>query len=50
LSHVEGATYFILLIFSIELFLILAFMALDLLTFFFFFESVLIPMFFIIGI
>jgi NADH:ubiquinone oxidoreductase subunit 4 (subunit M) len=50
LSHVEGAAYFILCLFLIEFFLILAFTALDLLTFFFFFESVLIPMFFIIGI
>jgi len=38
--------YFILL----EVFLILSFSALDIITFFIFFESVLIPMFFIIGI
>jgi NADH-quinone oxidoreductase subunit M len=38
--------YFIML----EIFLILSFAALDIITFFVFFESILIPMFFIIGI
>jgi len=38
--------YFIIL----EIFLILSFSALDIITFFIFFESILIPMFFIIGI
>jgi NADH:ubiquinone oxidoreductase subunit 4 (subunit M) len=34
----------------LEIFLILSFSAIDLITFFIFFESILIPMFFIIGI
>jgi NADH:ubiquinone oxidoreductase subunit 4 (subunit M) len=42
----EFCLYFLLL----EIFLILAFTALDLMSFFIFFESILIPMFFIIGI
>lgn len=42
---VDYCFYFILL----ELFLILSFSSLDIITFFIFFESILIPMFFIIG-
>ena len=43
---VDYCFYFILL----ELFLILSFSSLDIITFFIFFESILIPMFLIIGI
>jgi len=42
----EYCIYFLLL----EIFLILSFAALDLISFFIFFESILIPMFFIVGI
>ena len=42
----EYCIYFLLL----EIFLILSFTALDLISFFVFFESILIPMFFIIGV
>ena len=39
-----------LVLLTVELFLIFSFTALDLITFFFFFEIILLPMFFLIGI
>jgi NADH:ubiquinone oxidoreductase subunit 4 (subunit M) len=49
LSYFESRFLFVL-IFSIEFFLIIAFLSLDLLTFYIFFESILIPMLLIIAI
>jgi proton-translocating NADH-quinone oxidoreductase chain M len=52
-SYKNGLIYvkdFCLYLIVLEIFLILSFSALDLIAFFIFFESILIPMFFIIGI
>jgi NADH:ubiquinone oxidoreductase subunit 4 (subunit M) len=52
-SYKQGLTKvkdYCLILITLELFLILSFSALDLIAFFFFFESILIPMFFLIGI
>ena len=45
--HIKDYCLYLLVL---EIFLLLAFSAVDLILFFFFFESILIPMFFIIGI
>jgi len=47
LLYVKDYCLYLLLL---EIFIILSFSSVDLLIFFFFFESILIPMFFIIGI
>jgi proton-translocating NADH-quinone oxidoreductase chain M len=52
-SYKQGLTKvkdYCLILITLELFLILSFSALDLIAFFFFFESILIPMFFLIGV
>jgi len=52
-SYKEGlfrVKEYCVILLTVELFLIFSFSALDLITFFFFFESILIPMFFLIGI
>jgi NADH-quinone oxidoreductase subunit M len=52
-SYKNGLIYvkdFCLYLIILEIFLILSFSALDLIAFFIFFECILIPMFFIIGI
>ena len=52
-SYKNGLIYvkdYCLYLLVLEIFLILSFTAIDLIAFFFFFESILIPMFFIIGI
>jgi proton-translocating NADH-quinone oxidoreductase chain M len=52
-SYKQGLTRvkeYCLVLITVELFILCSFTALDLITFFFFFESILIPMFFLIGI
>jgi len=52
-SYKQGLTRvkeYCLVLITVELFILCSFTALDLIAFFFFFESILIPMFFLIGI